>query len=140
MDEPKILIVEDVGMIADYMQLVLSRHGFLICGIIASGEKAVVAALQTRPDLVLMDIRIDGAIDGVTAAEMIRARSDIPIVYVTAFTDRDVVTRAMTTEPYGYLNKPFRSGELLGAVRAALDSRMMGKRSAGHNPTVVGNG
>lgn len=120
MKKPKILIVEDVGMIANFMGLVLSRHGYHVSDVVASGEDAVDTALKTSPDLVLMDIKIDGMIDGITAAEMIRARSDIPIVYVTAFTDNDVIARAMTTEPAAYLFKPFKSNDLISTVRRAL--------------------
>lgn len=121
MKKPKILIVEDVGMIADFMGLVLSRHGYHVSDVVASGEDAVDSALKTSPDLVLMDIKIDGVMDGITAAEMIRARSDIPIVYVTACTDNDVIARAMTTEPTAYLLKPFKSSDLICTIRKALE-------------------
>ncbi len=135
MEEPEILIVEDAGMIADYIKLILSRHGYRIAGVVTSGEEAVAATLRIHPDLVLMDIRINGAIDGIAAAEMIRARSDIPILYVTAYTDSEVVARAMRTGPSGYLSKPFKSTELLGTIRTVLNGRREGKRrQTGCNP------
>ncbi len=139
MKAPEILIVEDAGMIADYMKLILSRHGFRIAGVATSGEEAVAATLRTHPDLVLMDIRIDGAIDGIAAAEIIRAWSDIPILYVTAYTDSEVVARAMRTGGSGYLSKPFKGIELLGTIRSVLN-HAEGKRQAGRNPAVGGQG
>src|SRR6266567_210609 len=121
MKEPKILIVEDVRMIADYMELILFHNGYRIAGVVASGEEAVVTALKTRPDLVLMDIKIDGVIDGITAAAMIRDQSDIPIIYVTAYTDKAVFERAMSTNPTAYLHKPFKGNELIDTIQIILD-------------------
>ncbi len=121
MKEPKILIVEDVRMIAEYMELILFHHGYRVSGVVASGEEAVVTALKTRPDLVLMDIKIDGVIDGITAAAMIRDQSDIPIIYVTAYTDRAVFERAMSTNPSAYLHKPFKGTELIDMIQRTLE-------------------
>lgn len=121
MKEYQILIVEDVAMIADYMGLILSQHGYHISGVVDSGEEAVVAALSTPPDLVLMDIKIGGVIDGITAAAMIREKSDIPIIYVTAYTDQAVIDRAMSTTSAAYLRKPFKGNELVGMVRKTLE-------------------
>lgn len=121
MKEYRILIVEDVGMIADFMGLILSHHGYRISGVVASGEEAVAAALRTCPDLVLMDIKIEGVMDGITAAELIREKCDVPIIYVTAYTEKAVIDRAMQTQPAACLCKPFRGNELLGAIRKTLE-------------------
>ncbi|MCM2358991.1 MAG: response regulator [Geobacteraceae bacterium] len=122
MREYRILIVEDVGMIADFMGLILSHHGYRISGVVASGEEAVAAALRTCPDLVLMDIKIEGVMDGIAAAELIREQCDVPIIYVTAHTEKAVIDRAMLTEPAACLHKPFKGNELLGAIRKTLES------------------
>ena len=121
MREPNILIVEDVRMIAEYMELILFHHGYRVSGVVASGEEAVVTALKTRPDLVLMDIKIDCVIDGITAAAMIHDQSDIPIIYVTAYTDKAVFERAMSTNPSAYLHKPFKGNELINTIQRSLD-------------------
>lgn len=136
MKKPGILIVEDVGMIADYMELILSRNGYRIAGVVSSGEEAVAAVHKAYPDLVLMDIKIHGEIDGISAAGMIRELSEVPIVYVSAYTDRSVIARAMATRPSAYLFKPFKSNELIGMVRKVLERGMDGGRTAGsfHSP------
>jgi len=139
MKEPKILIVEDVRMIADYMELILFHNGYRIAGVVASGEEAVVTALKTRPDLVLMDIKLDGVIDGITAAAMIHDQSDIPIIYVTAYTDKAVFERAMSTNPSAYLHKPFRGNELIDTIQIILDGGrgVMGQPKPGSLQTTV---
>ena len=122
----QILIVEDVEMIADFMNLVLSRHGYEVTGVIASGEDAVTAALTTAPDLVLMDIRLEGFIDGIEAAARIRKRSDTPIVFVSAHTDTGIIYKAMATGASGYLIKPFKGKDLLYAIERALKGQEAG--------------
>src|SRR5512135_1728104 len=101
----QILIVEDVEMIADFMNLVLCRHGYQVSGVVASGEDAVSVALATAPDLVLMDIRLEGFIDGIEAAEKIRQKRDVPVVFVSAYTDTATIHRAMATGAAGYVIK-----------------------------------
>lgn len=118
----QILIVEDVQMIADFMDLVLCRHGYQVSGVVASGEDAVSMALTTSPDLVLMDIRLEGFIDGIEAAEKIRQNSDIPVVFVSAYTDTATIHRAMATGAAGYVIKPFKGRDLLYAVERAFSN------------------
>ena len=120
MNKRQILIVEDVPMISDFMELILSRQGYRITATVVSGEEAVTAALTTSPDLVLMDIRLVGPVDGIEAAERIRRASDIPIVFVSAHTDLDVIQKAMATGASGYIIKPFTSKDLLSAVERAF--------------------
>ncbi len=120
METVKILIVEDESIIVEYIGIVLARHGYLVAGAVGSGEEAVAMALMLRPDLVLMDINIKGGFDGITAAARIKERADIPIVYLTAFGQQDVVARAAETKPSGYLVKPFKSANLIAAIRTAL--------------------
>jgi CheY-like chemotaxis protein len=121
MQKGKILIVEDESTIAKCLMLILSKVGYSILDIVSSGEEAVDIALQTRPDLVLMDIRLSGVIDGITAFEQIRKSTDIPVVFVSAYADKVFIDRTMLLKPNGYVVKPFKSATLLQAVETALD-------------------
>ena len=132
-----ILVVEDAGMIADYLGLLLIHNGFNISGIVASGEEAVATALKTKPDLVLMDIKIAGLIDGITAAAIIRRRSNVPIIYVTAYTDKKVMDRAMSIRPCAYVCKPFKGNELLETIRDSLCGFKWQGGSRGNNPLPI---
>jgi DNA-binding response OmpR family regulator len=129
MNSRRILIVEDVSMIADFMALILNRHGYQVSGIVATGEEAIKAASTCSPDLVLMDIKLEGFIDGIEAAEQIRRDSMIPLVFVTAHTDATIIKRAMATGANSYLIKPFKGKDLLFALERALNSRMDGPKS-----------
>ena len=120
MEKAKILIVEDEGTIAKCLKLILSRVGYRIVDIVASGEEAIDIAVQTRPDLVLMDIKLRGEIDGITAFEQIRKSADIPVVFVSAYADKAFIDRAMLLNPSGYVVKPFKYATLLQAVETAL--------------------
>ena len=120
---PSILIVENERIIAEYMGVVLLRHGYSVSDVVTSGEEAIVAALRTNPDLVLMDIKLDGGMDGVVAAAMIQDHADIPIIYVTACTDMTVFERALVTNPSAYLHKPFKANELIGSIQRTLNGR-----------------
>lgn len=120
MADAKILIVEDEGIEALDIQQRLISLGYPSPDIVFSGEDAVTRAEATSPDMVLMDIMLRGEIDGVTAAEQIHARFDIPIIYVTAYADDDTLQRAKITEPYGYIVKPFKDKELRITIDMAL--------------------
>lgn len=120
MDGVKILIVEDEGVEALNMQRRLKTAGFSASEIVMSGEEAVQKAADMRPDLVLMDIMLNGSIDGIQAAELIRSAYDIPVIYVTAYADEGTLKRAKITEPYGYIVKPYRDREILIAIEMAI--------------------
>lgn len=116
----RILVVEDEAIIAEGLRLRLTQLGFEVSGVAASGEDAIRLADETGPDLVLMDIRLGGAIDGIAAGRHIRATADVPIVYLTANTDRPTVQKAMETSPFGYLSKPIRDETLQTTIAVAL--------------------
>jgi CheY-like chemotaxis protein len=120
MNTRRILIVEDVEMIANFMELVLYRHGYLVTGIATSGEEAISAAQACPPDLVLMDIKLQGCVDGIEAAEIIRSSSDIPIVFVSAYTEPDMIKKALATGASGYIIKPFRGNDLISVLKRIL--------------------
>jgi diguanylate cyclase (GGDEF)-like protein/PAS domain S-box-containing protein len=115
-----ILIVEDERVVAWSLQETLENLGHQIVGIACSGSQAIQIATTTQPNLVLIDIRLDGELDGINVAEIIRNQFTIPFVYVTAYTDALILQRAITTEPFGYLVKPFSMQELQGVIEVAL--------------------
>jgi PAS domain S-box-containing protein len=120
MSKATILIVEDEEIVAMDLANKLRRLHYEIGATTATGEEAVTLARERHPDLVLMDIRLAGSMDGVTAAEIIRRECDLPIVYLTAHSDRPTLQRAKVTEPYGYILKPFSERELEAYIEIAL--------------------
>ncbi len=115
-----ILIVEDEVLVAKDIRRFLQGLGYDVCGMAVSGEEAVESSLELRPDLILMDIRLKGDVDGITAVERIREQFDVAIVYLTAQWDRPTRERARTTGAYGYVLKPWVERELEIAVEMAL--------------------
>lgn len=116
----KILVVEDERIIASGIQKDLESMGYIVTGIASSGPQAIEKAGMGQPDLVLMDIVLKGDMDGIEAAHEIINRYDIPIIYLTAYADEEILERAMVTEPYGYLIKPFNDSELKANIEMAL--------------------
>ncbi len=115
----RILLVEDELLIARHIEQMLKNLGYQVAGVVESGEQALQAAAEKSPDLVLMDIRLKGQLDGIEAATRIWKLYSIPIVYLTAFTDEDTLVKATLAEPFGYLIKPFEEKELLVAIELA---------------------
>ena len=128
MPESRILIVEDERVVANALARNLEGLGYQVVSAVASGEEALTKAEETRPDLVLMDIRLEGEMDGIEAAGLITSRFDIPVIFVTAYADRNVLAKAKITEPYGYLIKPLSKRELHSAVEIALYKHEMAKK------------
>ena len=116
----RILIVEDDRIVARDIQHQLARMGHVVVGMSASGEDAIRLAGCHRPDLVLMDIRLEGEMDGIEAARRIRDVHRIPIVFLTAYANDEVVQRASLTEPFGYLLKPFEEPQMRTVIQMAL--------------------
>lgn len=128
MHDVKILIVEDEGIEALDIQHRLISLGYPTPDIAFSGEEAVQKAGEISPDLVLMDIMLPGEIDGITAAELIKACLDIPVIYLTAYADDNTLQRAKITEPNGYIIKPFRERELHITIDMALYKHQIEKK------------
>jgi PAS domain S-box-containing protein len=120
MTSTSILIVEDESVVALDIQNRLRALGYSTAGTTSCGEVAIQKAKQLHPDLVLMDIRLKGEMDGIEAARQIRAVCNIPVVYLTAFADEETLQRAKITGPYGYLIKPFEERELHATIEMAL--------------------
>lgn len=119
---PRILVVEDERIVALDITSTLRRLGYHVAESVPSGEAAVEAARKTDPDLVLMDIRLAGRMDGVSAAETIVSEKDAPIIFLTAHSDNDTLRRVRASRPYGYLLKPFRAEDLRCAIEVSLHS------------------
>ena len=130
MARTKILVVEDERIVAKDLQRRLQRLGYTVCAIASSGQEAIEQVAQTPPHIVLMDIILQGPMDGVEAAEHIRARFDIPIIYLTAHADANTLQRAKATEPFGYLLKPFEAKALQTTIEMALYKHQMERERA----------
>jgi len=111
-DVRRILIVEDERLIALDLQRRLTQLGYTVVGNVAAGAQAITAACQLQPDLILMDIRLQGDMDGIDAALQIQADRLVPIIYLTAYVDESTVQRAQATSPWGFLRKPFHVRDL----------------------------
>jgi diguanylate cyclase (GGDEF)-like protein/PAS domain S-box-containing protein len=120
MTQARILVVEDESIVALDIQDRLESMGYEVPATVASGERAVEQADLLRPDLVLMDIQLQGRMDGVEAADQIRQRFGIPVIYLTANADHPTVQRAKVTEPFGYVIKPFEERDLHTSIEVAL--------------------
>lgn len=116
----KILVVEDEHIVAMDLMTRLRNLGYEVPDSASSGEEAIEKAGRWRPDLVLMDIFLNGEMDGVQAAGRIRSQYNIPIIYLTAYADSSTLQRAKVTEPFGYVLKPFEERELLTTIEMAL--------------------
>lgn len=116
----KILVVEDEAIVALSLVESLKRLGYTPSGPVSSGESALKEAEKERPDLVLMDIRIKGELDGIETAAKMTERFSLPVIYLTAYTDDATLSRAQLTEPHGYLVKPYQERELRSAIEIAL--------------------
>lgn len=124
------MVVEDESIIARIIKASLERLGYSITALVASGEEAVRRALEDKPDLILMDIVLTKGMDGIEAAENIHRSAKIPIVYLSAYSEEQVVQRAKVTEPYGYIIKPFTDRELHIVIEIALYRARMEKERA----------
>ncbi len=122
-DAVKVLMVEDEPIIALDLEQKLEGLGYGVAGVAASGEAAVAMALARRPELVLMDIHLQGAMDGIEAARRIHETARIPVLFLTAYANDDTIRRAEETLPFGYLIKPCDGPQLSAAIRMALARR-----------------
>jgi diguanylate cyclase (GGDEF)-like protein/PAS domain S-box-containing protein len=120
MEPAKILVVEDEMIVAMDIQSALRNLGHIIAGSAATGQEAIRLARVSRPDLVLMDIKLKGEMTGIQAADVIRTQENLPVVFLTAFTDTGTLNSAALAQPFGYIVKPFDGKELDSAIAMAL--------------------
>jgi PAS domain S-box-containing protein len=116
----KILIVEDEGIVGLELSQALDKMGYDVMPVVTSGNDAIGSVVVDRPDLILMDIRLDGELDGIETARRIRDDFSIPVIYLTAYSDENTIQRAKITESFGYLLKPFDERSLRAAIEMAL--------------------
>ncbi|HEU4683627.1 MAG TPA: response regulator [Nitrospira sp.] len=121
MQVPTILIVDDEVIVASDLATKVTRLGYQVAGTVPTGEAALEVARKTRLDLVLLDVRLDGELDGIETAQRLKALRDIPAIFVTAHSDTTTLRRARESCPYGYLLKPFDEDDLAVQIQLALD-------------------
>lgn len=131
MSSARILVVEDEQLVALDIKHSLESFGYKVVDTVSSGEMAITQANALRPDLVFMDIMIEGPIDGITAAAQIKDSLDIPIIYLTSYSDDATLRRARVTESYGYILKPFETSELRVATEMSLFKHEINKQRSG---------
>jgi CheY-like chemotaxis protein len=129
MGKAKILVVEDERITSWDLQDCLTGLGYDVSATAVSGEEAIRKVAETHPDLVLMDVKLKGEMDGVEAAEQIRARFGIPVVYLSAYSDWTTLERAKATHPFAYLLKPIEEDRLCSIVEMALYQDRAGEDS-----------
>jgi CheY-like chemotaxis protein len=120
MERPKILIVEDEAIIALDIQYTLENLGYRVPAVVSSGEESIEKASEIHPDLVLMDIKLSGDMDGISAAEQIYNRFRIPVVYLTAYSDEKMLEGIRRIMLFGYISKPFDETILKSTIEHAL--------------------
>lgn len=124
MSNIKVLVVEDSALIAEDIAMKLGRHHFDVLQICDKGEDALEFLKENTPDLVLLDIRLAGALDGISTGFMIRKNYSIPIIYLSDLSDRDTLNRAKQTRPENYLTKPFNEADLVRAIDLAFSNHI----------------
>jgi two-component system, response regulator PdtaR len=128
MEKAKILVVEDQNIVALNIKNKLKNLGYTVPGTAATGEEAIRKAELMNADIVLMDIKLKGDMDGIEAAREIKNRLGIPVLYLTASTDDEIFDKAKTTEPAGYISKPFKEEDLRSNIEMALHKHRAEKK------------
>lgn len=120
MTKARIMVVEDESIIGRDLEQTLKGFGYTVPAIVSSGEEAVRIAREDNLDLVLMDIGLDGEVDGIRAAKEIQSQFDIPVIFISASPEGKLLRQAKKLEHHGYINKPFEDGELRTAIEKTL--------------------
>jgi DNA-binding LytR/AlgR family response regulator len=120
MAQTNVLVVEDESIVSKDIQHSLKKLGYHVVGAAATGEQAVKLAMETQPDIILMDIMLKGEMNGIEAATQIRTETNIPVIFLTAYADESTLNRAKITQPYGYIIKPFKEIDIHTSIEMAL--------------------
>ena len=121
MVDKKILVVEDDAIISELLMWRLKDLGYKNCNFVSSGEEAIQKAGEIMPDLILMDITLEGDIDGIDAiVEIKKSLPDVPFIYLSSHMEDEIIDRALATRPSGYIAKPFEDFELRMGIEIAL--------------------
>ena len=124
MGKEQILVVEDEAVVAEDIRKILQSYDYVVPKAISTGEAAIKSINKTRPDLILLDIMLKDKLSGIDVAKHI-IDMNIPVIYLTAYSDKDVIEKAKATGPFGYLIKPFRERELIATIQMALYKHKM---------------
>lgn len=129
MSKAGILVVEDSYIVAHHLRKTLESEGYRVMATETSGEGALQFLEKNRPDLVLMDIMLNGKLDGIETSLAIKSKYNLPVIYITALSDKETIQRAKITEPFGFITKPFEDRELftvieMGLYKHTIDSRL----------------
>jgi DNA-binding NarL/FixJ family response regulator len=122
MEKIKVLIVEDKLLIAEDIAARLQKHSMEVVAVCNSGEEAIEMTKRKNPDLILMDIELAGAMDGISAAHSILLHHSVPVIYLSDYTDNKTLERAKKTQPANYLTKPFNEADLIRAIDLAFNN------------------
>ena len=136
MPPSSVFIVEDELIEAEDIRQTLEKLGYAVSGIARSGESVLQLLNTTRPDIVLMDIRLSGSMDGIETADRIRILYNLPVIFLTAHADETTLERAKITEPYGYVLKPFDERELHSAIEMGLYKHRMEVQASENERTI----
>ncbi len=120
MAQTNVLVVEDESIVSKDIQHSLKKLGYNVVGAAATGEQAVKLAMETQPDIILMDIMLKGEMNGIEAATQIRTETNIPVIFLTAYADESTLNKAKVTQPYGYIIKPFKEIDIHTSIEMAL--------------------
>ncbi len=118
-----ILVVEDEALVGMELEEGLTYLGYLVPEVVTRGDEVLGAVERVKPDLVLMDIRISGSLDGIQAAVQVRRNYNIPVIFLTAYNDAQTMARAAEARPFSFLIKPFAESQLASHIEAALKRR-----------------
>ena len=116
----KVLVVEDEVVIALRLEQLLTNMGYNVIGLSYSGEDALEKVRSLRPEIILMDIILQGKLDGIAVAEIVKLEFNIPVIFLTAFSEDNIIERSKKAEPFGYILKPFQDHEIKAAIEVAL--------------------
>src|SRR3990172_5426119 len=128
MVQTKVMIVEDELLTVELIQQYLTSRGYDIVAAVSNGDDALRELSEKMPDIVLMDVKIKGNIDGIDLTRIINEKYNVPVIYLTAFADRKTIDRAKFTESYGYIIKPFGELELISNIEIALYKHKLDKK------------
>jgi DNA-binding NarL/FixJ family response regulator len=119
----KVLVIEDEAITSIHIETKVGLWGYEVVGTASTGEDGLKICRKFKPDLILMDIRLKGSIDGIETAKMIKKEMNIPIIYITAHSEDITINRALKTNPNGYMVKPLDDSELRDAIKQALENK-----------------
>lgn len=120
MEEIKVFVVEDEAIVSKDIQVCLKKLGYSVIGTFSSGERILQSLKEQKPDIILLDIMLSGEISGVEVSAKVKKEYNIPVIFLTAYTDEKTLSKAKVTEPYGYIIKPFKEIDLRTSIEMAL--------------------